>query len=507
MLAERRAKTPDTVRGDVPHQPGRVVIRQDGTLAYPARLLVLAVVGAGLLLGIADPFTTLFYVSYVSVGVLLAFRRPRNTVSWLLVGIGFGFLGTTASPDVDLAALASGTAGIADKASVWIAAWVAPALFAGYGALTFVFPAGSLPSGRWRRIALGALVADGVTVVLSAVQPVVTISPNGGPEVGIPNPVGVLPDAPWWPIVGLAGFVVTLGVLAIALISLIARYRIADTQVRLQIRWLLAAMVLVLLGISAGLSIVAVHGNDLGGLAWIPVIFAYPAVPLAIGVAVLRYRLYEIDRIVNRAIVYGVVTAILAGAFAAATSLSQRLFITVTGESSDAATVLTTLVVVALYAPVRKRVEAVVDRRFKYDDRQYGPYLDELRRLLDLIEPQRAAARLAREALASSGAGAVAVAGPDGNIVATAGPWSGQVGATVDLRVTGSPIAAVLLAPRADGRPIEPVRLDTLRSVATVAATALGGESMEPDRPPAPEPSAPADPIADPEPEVGPATA
>lgn len=459
--------------------------RADGTLSLVARVALLALVLVGFALAAGDVFTTVFYGSYVVIGLVLAIRRPRNAVSWMLVVIAFGFIATTSQLDVDVAAMMAGRPTLPDALQAWFSGWIGQGLFVAYAALTFLFPAGSLPAGRWRPAARIALLVGLVVVGLLMLQPVLSLTPAGGAEIRVPNPLGVLPAGPGWDVFVPASYLIGLGALALAIGSLLARYRAAAEQLRLQLRWLLAAMALVLFGIVFGLAVVSLRGDELGALTWIPAIIAYPSVPLAIGIAVLRYRLYEIDRIVNRAIVYGTVTAILAGAFAAATAVSQRLVIAIAGESTDTATVLTTLVVVALYAPVRKRVEAVVDRRFKYEERDLGAYLDELRRLLDLIDPSRAAARLAREARSSTGAAAVAILGSEDSIVATAGPWAGVVAARVDIPASGSPLAAVLLASRPDGRPLEPSRLTTLANVAAVVATALGGVAEVGDQQPA----------------------
>jgi hypothetical protein len=240
----------------------------------------------------------------------------------------------------------------------------------------------------------------------------------------VPNPIGLIPDFPALPQVMVAGFMVVIGAFAVAIASMLARYRGAPETTRLQLRWLLAAISFVLLGITTGLILGTLFGDQLGGNVWIPAIIAYPTVPIAVGVAVLRYRLYEIDRIVNRALVYGAVTAILAGVFAGVTVLTQRIFVALTGQRSDAAIVLTTLAVATLYAPVRKRVESIVDRYFKYDQRLFGAYRDELRRTLDVLALDRAAHRLAREAIAETGAVGVAVVGTDGLVLASIGESS-----------------------------------------------------------------------------------
>jgi hypothetical protein len=451
--------------------------RPDGTLATLPRIALAVLVVVGLVGATGDAFTALFYAAYVAVGLILAIRVPKNPVSWLLIGIAFGFLGTTTPPNLDIGALVAGRASLGVSVAAWIAGWIAPATFMGFAALALVFPGGGLPVGRWRRPSVVMLVLGFTAIGLSMIQPIISLTPNGGAEVHVPNPIGVLPDLPIWPVVLPASYIIVLAALALAIASMLARYRGADDQLRLQLRWLLAAMAFVLLGLLVGLLTFAIRGDDAGGLAWLLVIFAYPCVPLAIGVAVLRYRLYEIDRIVNRALVYGVLTATLAGVFAAMTALSQRLFIQVAGQSSDASVVLTTLVVVALYAPMRKRVEALVDRYFKYDQQAYGQYLDELHRLLDLTEPRHAAARLAREALVHTGARGVAVVGRDGEVLASAGTWPLEPVETVPVGVPGSVLGAILVGPRAGGRPLPPARLRALADAAVVAAEALGSPS------------------------------
>jgi hypothetical protein len=266
-------------------------------------------------------------------------------------------------------------------------------------------------------------------------------------------------------------FPLTLGVAAMAVGNLLVRYRGADDTTRLQIRWLLVAVVFVLIGVVTGLILGALF-QQLGGNIWIPAIVAYPTVPIAIGVAILRYRLYEIDRIVNRAILYSAVTAILAGLFAAVTLLTQRVFVALTGQKSDAAIVLTTLGVATLYAPVRKQVERLVDRYFKYDQRLFGAYRDELRRTLDVLAPARAARRLAREALAETGAIAAAVVGADGAIIASAGEWPAETSTRIALSTDGAPLQALLLGARRDGRPHRAEAIAALGEVGGMAATA-----------------------------------
>jgi hypothetical protein len=199
--------------------------------------------------------------------------------------------------------------------------------------------------------------------------------------------------------------------------------------------------------------------------------------PIAIGIAITRYRLYEIDRLINRALVYGSLTAILAGVFTAAVSLAQRLFVSVTGERSDAAIVVTTLVVATLYAPLRKRLEALVDRQFKYERRRFGAYGDEIRRVIAVIDPAAAAQRLATETMRELGSTGTAVLDRAGQVVATSGVWppNPPPAEIVEIEILGSGpgIGAIRIGPRARGEPYDPEALLAVREIAPLAASAV----------------------------------
>ena len=448
------------------------MLRSDGTLSWPARIGLAIVIVAGFYVSaVSDPFTTVFFLSYVLVGGLLAVRRPRSLISWLLIGIAFSFIGTTSRPDLDIARLKTASASLSDELWAWVSSWSGPSLFVLFTALAATFPSGRLPSGRWRPPILAGLVLGAAVILLSMFSPVLSVSSNGTNDILVPNPIGLIPDFPALKEVMLPIFLVVITAFAVGIASMLARYRGAQETTRLQLRWLLAAVFFVLIAVVSGL-VLGSFFPQLGGTVWIPAIIAYPTVPIAIGVAILRYRLYEIDRIVNRAIVYGAVTAILAGVFAAVTLLTQRIFVALTGQKSDAAIVLTTLGVATLYAPVRKQVERLADRYLKYDQRLFGAYRDELRRTLDVLAPARAARRLAREAMTETGAIAAAVVGADGLVVASAGAWPAEPSITIALNADGAPLRLLLLGARRDGRPHRPAAIAALGEVGKMAATA-----------------------------------
>jgi hypothetical protein len=448
------------------------MLGRDGTLGWPARLGLAILLAAGLFVAtISDPFTTVFFLSYALVGGLLAIRRPRNSVSWLLIAIAFSFIGTTSRPALDIPHLKLGTASVTDELWVWVNTWSGYATFVLFAALATTFPSGHLPRGRWRWPISGGLVLGLVVVILAMFGPQLTPSTNGVDTILVPNPIGLFPESAIASMVPTLGIVLILAALAMSIASMVARYRDGNEITRLQLRWLLVAILFVLVGVITGLTLGTLF-PQLEALVWIPAIIAYPTVPAAIGVAILRYRLYEIDRIVNRAIVYGAVTAILAGVFAAVTLLTQRMFVAMTGQKSDAAIVLTTLAVATLYTPLRKQVERVVDLYFKYDQRIFGAYREELRRTLGVLSATPAAQRLAREALAETGAVGAAVVGLDGAVVASAGDWPAKSSTTIEVDADGAPLTAILLGARRDGRPHRPQTMAALREVAAMAAIA-----------------------------------
>ena len=335
------------------------------SLGLVGRLLLVVLVLGGLLFARVDPFSVFFFLSYAVLGALLAVRRPGNVIGWLLVVIAFGFVGTTVPTDVDAAALIAGTATWGGFLVVWVTAWAGYITFACLAALLLVFPSGHLPPGRLRRPAIALLAVCVAVAVLSAVSPTVSFNPDGGvATIAVPNRFAVMPELAAWQLVPPDALIVpTLLALALAVVSMIVRYRRASGVERLQLRWLVAAAAFVVVAITAGLISVSIVGEDLGALAWIPAIIAYPTVPAAIYVAVTRYRLYEIDRIVSRTIGWAIVTGLLAAVFAAVVVGLQAVLAPMT-ENSTLAVAASTLVAAALFQPLRARVQAVVDRRF-----------------------------------------------------------------------------------------------------------------------------------------------
>ncbi len=374
------------------------------SLGVPARIALATVLLGGVALASIDPFTVLFFVSYGAVGALLAVRRPRNAIGWILLVIAFGFLGVASVP-VDVEALRAGTAPFDQVLFTWTSGWSAYASFTGLVALSVTFPKGWFPRGRGRIPAVAVVVAGTACGALAAFEPILAISPGGGVStVAIRNPFAILPDLPLWTIVNPDSLILPMAfLLAVAVISIVVRYRRSTGILRLQLRWLVAALSLVVIGLLAGLSTSYVFGEDAGALAWIGTIVAFPAVPAAIYVAVMRYRLYEIDRIISRTIAYSLLTAVLGAMYAALVLAFQGLLAGWTrGQTVPVA--VSTLIVLALFQPIRNRIRDLVDRRFnraRYDaDRIAAGFAERMRDEVDLARLGDAMLGTVAEALA-----------------------------------------------------------------------------------------------------------
>ena len=216
--------------------------------------------------------------------------------------------------------------------------------------------------------------------------------------------------------------------------------------------------------------------SPISDIAWALGFLCIALLPVAIGIAITRYHLYDIDGIINRTIVYGALTAILAGLFTASITLSQRTFSAVTGERSDAAIVVTTLVVVAAYTPVRKWLEAVVDRRFKFESPRFGAYRAQLRETLELIDPDESRDRLVREVVRELGAsGGAIVAERDGVRVSSheVGDWP-STAVALSLPIPDDLGERLELTARPDGRRYAGREVAELEDVLSLVGRTVG---------------------------------
>jgi hypothetical protein len=332
--------------------------------------------------------TALAALSAATVGAVVASRRPAHPVGWLLLGLGLSVPGSDVLDGyVDYGQLARpGSLPAARYLAVY-----SPAVFmAGLACVGFVLlltPAGSLPSPsrrwRWWARALGAApVAFLLTVALLP-------EPLDPTYESVANPLGLhggLPvEVPLLAVNLVAGAVILLTV-PVACVSLAGRFRHARGLERQQLRWLAFAAGLASVGaalVLAGTSVPTSPSFTLALITWGGGV-CLVLLPLAIGAAVLRYRLYDLDRIVSRTLAYGLLTVLLGGAYAGIVlGLGQLL-----GQGSSLVVAAATLAVAALFQPARRRVQSAVDRRFnrrRYDAaRMIQAFSGRLRQQVDL---------------------------------------------------------------------------------------------------------------------------
>ena len=333
--------------------------------ALTVPVLVVAV-GLGIIAVVDDPIAGLWYLTYLATGSILVIRRPTNPVGWLLLLIMIGFMGTTDLTAEQIAAMESSTAGPILSFQTWLGAMSGVCVFAGFGTLAMILPTGHLPDGRWRLIAVALLAVNGALAILTGIAPRISVTVDAGARtLFVPNPFAVARDSPIWTIVpdADAAFIPVLAILTVGVASIVVRYRRSTGLLRLQLRWLVAALTFTVLAVLAGFLIILIGGESVGWFAWIPATLAFLTIPVAILFAVLRYRLLEIDRIVSRTISWALATGVLAAIFVAGTLVLQAVLAGLT-QGGTIAVAASTLAAAALFQPVRRRIQRAVDRRF-----------------------------------------------------------------------------------------------------------------------------------------------
>lgn len=296
--------------------------------------------------------------AFAGVGCVIAVRRPGHPIGWLLSVIGLLFAIVVATSGVSVWILSTGSlpAAVGEWISVASNVWVVGLGLIGTQ-LPLRLPDGALPSPGWRWFSRASIVLIAVSLVGMSVAPVVD------PAVpGTENPVQV--EALKW----LAS--VFLGVLLcflVALVALVQRYRGSDARERVQLRWMALGGAAFFVVYFVTLPIADALGDEsrvADVLTWISQV-AFAALPVSIGYAVLKHRLYDIDTVVSRALVYGGLTVMLGATYFALVLLTGLAV-----GDSGLAVAGSTLAVAALFRPARARVQAVVDRRFfrrRYD--------------------------------------------------------------------------------------------------------------------------------------------
>jgi hypothetical protein len=333
---------------------------------------------------VSDALYALLFLAFPLVGALVASRRPQNPIGWILLADGLLWMLLAVIESYSRYGVARPgsvpfpvTVGALANTLLWVPT---VGLLGIYTIL--LFPDGKLPSRRWRPLAL----FSGVVIVLLSVTGMLAPGPleNQG---GVRNPFG-LEALPW--LVGVTNIIIPLLPLCIlaAAVSMVLRFRRSRGEVREQIKWIAFAAsfvgLLYLIAMFVGLIFtVALSGGD-GRLPsppwWFDLLFSvavlgFAGVPVAIGFAVLKYRLYEIDIIINRTLVYGSLTATLVALYFGSVAVTQTILRALTNQTDQPqlAVVVSTLVIAALFNPLRRRIQSFIDRRFyrrKYDARK-----------------------------------------------------------------------------------------------------------------------------------------
>ena len=313
---------------------------------------------------------TVVAVTFPALGLLILSRRPQHPIGWLFCVAGFAagldhFCGEYAiyTQQAEPNSLPGG------EISAWIVSWLWVPFDALLVYVALLFPDGRPPSKRWRPVVwlVGIAVVVGVTVAALLPVPVCNVC-------SIENPLGIeglesvsdlidpLIEAFWYGVLGL-----------VAVASLYVRFRHAGGVERQQIKWLAYAASLVVLGTTLAYGVYGVTGARWTWQVGITLLaIGLVGAPIAVGIAISRYRLYEIDTLINRTLVYGALTAALAMLYLGGVATTQAIFPAFTGqeEQPQLAIVVSTLVIAALFTPLRRRIQGFIDRRFyrrKYD--------------------------------------------------------------------------------------------------------------------------------------------
>jgi len=335
-------------------------------LGLPGRIIVVLAAAGAVVVGARSGVGLLWAVPYGAVATILIVRRPRHAIGWILLALGWMFPLASTTLDATPAQFSSGSLSALMSVAGWLSACAGSVGFVLYATLMFTFPSGHLPEDRWRFLSPALLVIASATVMVSALAPRISVGFQGDQtSVFVANPFAVAPDAAIWNGIPYElGFIVQIAVMAIAAISLAIRFGGTSGTERQQLRWVAAALGLVVLAVLSGLVLGGIFPDlSATGFIWIPAILAFASVPIAVGVAIMRYRLYEIDRIISRTLGWTATTVVVAAAFGGLIVGLQAALAPYTSEST-LAVALSTLVAAAAFGPVHRRIQASVDRRF-----------------------------------------------------------------------------------------------------------------------------------------------
>ena len=316
-------------------------------------------------------------LAFPAVGLFVLSRRPGHPIGWLFCLANLGWALNNCAGSYARYALVSSPGSLpAGGVAVWLYTWPGSVSVALFVFLGLLFPDGTLLTRRWRYAAWSVVGWSVIAVLASAFAPGpvdATIGFRVDNPLGIAGPIGEVLK----PIAGLTQLV-AIPLFAVAALCLIVRQLRAAGQERLQLKWFTSSVALVVAMYVVQAAIFVRYGSPAAFPDWARFYYAVSIrgdvlIPVAAGIAILRHRLYEIDIIINRTLVYGSLSVTLLALYFGAVVALQRLFVALTGQQSTLAVVASTLAIAALFSPLRHRIQGFVDRRFyrsKYDARK-----------------------------------------------------------------------------------------------------------------------------------------
>jgi hypothetical protein len=413
-------------------------------------------------------------LAYATVGALIASRRPENPIGWIFSGTALLVAVGTASEEYaryTMFAVPGSLPG--GLIAAWLATWIASlGLFLMFTFLLLLFPDGKLPSRRWRTT--GWLVAASIAMVavLDALRQGQVTS-----TLPVENPLGI--EFVSEIAVNVEDILILVTIL-VCILSVIIRFRRAKGDEHHQLKWFAYASVLALAQFAARAILPMLFPSpELAPLYDALLIFSVATFPVAAGIAILKYRLYDIDLLVNRTLVYVPLTAILAGVYSASIALFQKLFVAATGQQSDAAVVITTLILVSSFTPIKNGLQGFVDRRFKEvpdPARKLRAFGEQVRSVVQVSNTDMLTQRLLDETTAAfDSTGGAIYGGQPGQLqtARTAGNWNGEAELSISPTEPSEKLEMLALGARRNGLDYTPKDREVLQDIVDVVAQAI----------------------------------
>src|SRR5215217_4562147 len=307
---------------------------------------------------LAEIWGYLLFVTFAAVGALVASRQPRNTIGWIFCAIGLFLTSSGASGQYAIYAVVSSPGSLpGGGTAAWLEAFLnGPIIITMFALLLLLFPDGRPPSHRWRAVLWLDLIAA-VLLSVGSFKP----GPMPTSSLNVANPFGIEEIGALLNVLLYVGLSLALAVTAVGAVSLMVRFRRSRAEERQQIKWFAFAGAIMCAVTAAGPFLWSLPPSSPGvTLIW-PVLFlsAASTIPVATGIAILKYRLYDIDVVINRTLVYGALSVIVVGIYILVVASLGALL---QAQGSLFASLLATGLVAVLFAPLRDRLQRAVNR-------------------------------------------------------------------------------------------------------------------------------------------------